>query len=188
MAHNRVQKIFCKGDPIGHFLSVVPWYQAVLDCVRRLNSFVNHMKPNSSRHRAKLFIPYSLRRVMKVLARAWELEAEGRKIMHLEVGQPKTGAPSKVIRNGHKREVCTTREFLIVLQIFSIELRVLSVIFTTESTSHLVVLTLVRLLFTTEQSCAIRVVPILDGFGHLRTRTHTDGLVWSFLFVLDLCL
>lgn len=33
---------------------------------------------------------------MKVLSRALELEAQGRKIVHLEVGQPKTGAPSKV--------------------------------------------------------------------------------------------
>ena len=36
-------------------------------------------------------------KVMDVLARATELEQEGRSIIHLEVGQPSTGAPSKVL-------------------------------------------------------------------------------------------
>lgn len=41
-------------------------------------------------------------KVMEVLARARELEAHGKSIMHLEVGQPKTGAPSKVIETSRK--------------------------------------------------------------------------------------
>mmetsp|Transcript_46534 Transcript_46534/g.80186 ORF Transcript_46534/g.80186 Transcript_46534/m.80186 type:complete len:436 (+) Transcript_46534:80-1387(+) len=36
-------------------------------------------------------------KVMDVLARATELESQGRKIYHLEVGQPSSGAPSKVV-------------------------------------------------------------------------------------------
>mmetsp|Transcript_28872 Transcript_28872/g.88315 ORF Transcript_28872/g.88315 Transcript_28872/m.88315 type:complete len:192 (+) Transcript_28872:19-594(+) len=37
-------------------------------------------------------------RVMDVLKAATELEQEGRKVYHLEVGQPKTGAPPSAVR------------------------------------------------------------------------------------------
>jgi len=37
-------------------------------------------------------------KVMDVLRRATELEAEGRKVLHLEVGQPSTGAPGSAVR------------------------------------------------------------------------------------------
>jgi hypothetical protein len=36
-------------------------------------------------------------KVMDVLERAAELEHEGKHICHMEVGQPSTGAPSKVV-------------------------------------------------------------------------------------------
>ena len=36
-------------------------------------------------------------KVMDVLARAAELEHDGRHICHMEVGQPSTGAPAKVV-------------------------------------------------------------------------------------------
>ena len=50
----------------------------------------NSIKPSNRSTQVESF------KVMDVLLRANELEAEGHQVMHCEVGQPETGAPAVV--------------------------------------------------------------------------------------------